>query len=740
MSATDRIAQVIVNLALDQTFDYRVPEDLAGKVQVGSKVTIPFGKSSRDGYVVALLGTSEFGDLKEVQAVVGDRPLIPEKLLVLGQWISNYYCCSREQATHALLPSVVRGGRVSPKKQKFVRLADDVDVATALEKLGTRAPRQADVLRLLARNNNVSLANLEKTAKVTESPIRALEEKKYIVIEDQIQARNPNASVAVLPTQSLPLNNEQADALQMVTDSVGKDRRDVILLYGVTGSGKTEVYLQAIQACLDRGEESIVLVPEIALTPQTIERFRGRFGNVISILHSHLSDGERYDEWTRINDGSVKIAIGARSAVFAPFRNLGLIVVDEEHEPSYKQDRVPRYNARDIAVMRGHFENLTVVLGTATPALESMYNVECGKYRLARLNKRADDALMPTMEVVDMAEVAMKEGRPQIFSRRLTNALQNVLEEGEQAMLFLNRRGYATHMQCLKCGFTAGCDECTVKFTYHRQVDRLVCHMCGETRTAPQTCPECNDANIKYSGLGTEKLAGAVKGILPHARVLRMDSDTMTRKNAYREALTAFRAGEHDILVGTQMIAKGLHFPNVTLVGIVFADLTLNLPDFRAGERTFQLLVQVAGRAGRGELPGHVIVQTYTPFHPVLLSAAKQDYDEFYENEIDARRLLNFPPCTHLLLAQFRGKKEQAVAGTADDFFRFLTAHLPDSVQMTPPIPCAILKKRGSFHYQILFTTDRIVSLSRYIKQVLGRFKKPKDIFISIDVDPMSVL
>ncbi|MDP7396875.1 MAG: primosomal protein N' [Lentisphaeria bacterium] len=740
MSATDRIARVIVNLALDQTFDYRVPEDLAAKVQIGSKVTIPFGKSSRDGYVVALLGTSEFGDLKEVQAVVGDRPLIPEKLVALGQWISDYYCCSREQATHALLPSVVRGGRVSPKKQKFVRLADNVDIATALEKLGTRAPRQADVLRLLARNNNVSLANLEKTAKVTESPIRALEEKKYIVIEDQVQARNPNASVAVLPTQTLPLNDEQADALQMVNDSAGKDRRDVILLYGVTGSGKTEVYLQAIQACLDRGEESIVLVPEIALTPQTIERFRGRFGDIISILHSHLSDGERYDEWTRINDGSVKIAIGARSAVFAPFRNLGLIVVDEEHEPSYKQDRLPRYNARDIAVMRGHFENATVVLGTATPALESMYNVEGGKYRLARLNKRADDALMPTMEIVDMAEVAMKEGRPQIFSQRLTNALQNALEEGEQVMLFLNRRGYATHMQCLKCGFTAGCDECTVRFTYHRQVDRLVCHMCGETRTAPQTCPECNDANIKYSGLGTEKLAGAVKGILPHARVLRMDSDTMTRKNAYREALTAFRAGDYDILVGTQMIAKGLHFPNVTLVGIVFADLTLNLPDFRAGERTFQLLVQVAGRAGRGELPGHVIVQTYTPFHPALMSAAKQDYDEFYENEIDARRLLNFPPCTHLLLAQFRGEQEQAVAGTADDFFRFLTAHLPDSVQMTPPIPCAILKKRGSFHYQILFTTERIVSLSRYIKQVLGRFKKPKDVFISIDVDPMSVL
>ncbi len=740
MSATDRIARIIVNLALDQTFDYRVPKDLAGKVQVGSKVTIPFGKSSRDGYVVALLKTSEFEDLKEIQAVVGDRPLIPEKLLALGQWIADYYCCSREQATHALLPSVVRGGRVSPKKQKFVRLSDDIDVATALEKLGTRAPRQADVLRLLARNNNVSLANLEKAAKVTESPIRALEEKKYIVIEDQVQTRNPNASVAVLPTQTLPLNEEQADALQMVADSVAKDRRDVILLYGVTGSGKTEVYLQAIQACLDRGEESIVLVPEIALTPQTIERFRGRFGDVVSILHSHLSDGERYDEWTRINDGSVKIAIGARSAVFAPFRNPGLIVVDEEHEPSYKQDRLPRYNARDIAVMRGQFENVTVMLGTATPALESMYNVERGKYRVARLNKRADDALMPTMEIVDMAEVAMKEGRPQIFSRRLTTALQNVLEEGEQAMLFLNRRGYATHMQCLKCGYTASCDDCTVRFTYHRQVDRLVCHMCGETRTAPQTCPECNDDNIKYSGLGTEKLESAIKGILPHARVLRMDSDTMTRKNSYREALTAFRAGDYDILVGTQMIAKGLHFPNVTLVGIVFADLTLNLPDFRAGERTFQLLVQVAGRAGRGELPGHVIVQTYTPFHPALLSAAKQDYDEFYENEIDARRLLSFPPCAHLLLAQFRGEQEQAVASTADAFFQFLTAHLPDSVQMTPPIPCAILKKRGSFHYQILFTTDRIVSLSRYIKQVLRKFKKPKDIFISIDVDPMSVL
>lgn len=740
MPESNHIARIIVNLALDQTFDYRVPDALAGDVHIGSKVSVPFGKSTRDGYVVSLNATSEFDNLKEVLAVIGDRPMIPEKLLTLAQWISEYYCCTREQATHSLLPSVVRGGRISAKKQKFVRLADGVDVAAALADLGNRAPRQADALRLLARRNSVSLAALEKEEKITNSPIRALADKNLVVIEDQVQGRNPNANITVLPTLPLELTEEQVAALGTITDSYDSDRREVILLYGITGSGKTEVYLQAIQISLDRGEEAIVLVPEIALTPQTIERFRGRFGDRVSVLHSRLSDGERYDEWTRINNAEVKIVVGARSAVFAPFRNLGLIVVDEEHEPSYKQDQLPRYNARDIAIMRGHFENVTVVLGTATPALESMYNVERGKYRMARLTERPDEAMRPTMEIVDMAEVAMKEGRPQIFSRQLTSAMQNILEKGEQAMLFLNRRGYATHMQCLKCGYLASCDDCTVNFTFHRQENRLVCHMCGETRAAPEVCPECGDKNIKYSGLGTEKLASAAGGAFPNARILRMDSDTMTRKDSYRTALAAFRAGEYDILVGTQMIAKGLHFPNVTLVGIVFADLTLNLPDFRSGERTFQLLVQVAGRAGRGELPGHVVIQTYTPFHPALLTALKQDYDEFYEQEIDARRQLDFPPCSRLLLIQFRGEDEVTVSKTADGFYQFISPSMPGTVQISPPIPCAILKKRGAFHYQMLLTTHRIMSLSKRIKRALAAFKKPKNVYISVDVDPMSVL
>ncbi|MEO6034861.1 MAG: primosomal protein N', partial [Verrucomicrobiota bacterium] len=440
------------------------------------------------------------------------------------------------------------------------------------------------------------------------------------------------------------------------------------LLHGVTGSGKTEVYLQAIAHALEKGNGAIVLVPEISLTPQTVERFKARFSSgplktLVAVLHSHLSGGERHDEWHKIRQGRARIVIGARSAVFAPVDPLGLIIVDEEHENSYKQEESPRYHARDVAVVRGQMENAVVVLGTATPSLESFYNVTKGKYALLELLQRADDKKMPVVRVIDMRQVARKEKAPQIFSHQLKEAITQRLEKKEQTILFLNRRGFATSMQCPLCGYIAECPNCSVSLTYHRAAEKLACHICGHEQKAPTICPEpkCRNPQIRFSGMGTEKVENTLAKLFPHAKIKRMDSDTLKRKEDYRNILGDFKRGKIDIFVGTQMIAKGLHFPNVTLVGIIYADLSLHVPDFRAGERTFQLLTQVSGRAGRGDIEGEVFVQAFTPFHPAIQFARRHDFAGFYEQEIEFREQLKYPPLSRVALLTIKGRNEEKV-------------------------------------------------------------------------------
>ncbi len=609
-----------------------------------------------------------------------------------------------------------------------------------MQTLNNKAEKQADVLRFLASNHQCSLTEVVKKCKVSYSTIRSMEAKNYIVLKDEVEERDPFANDHIIPTSPLTLNTEQSHAFSEVIRSINNDKKDVILLFGVTGSGKTEIYLQSIAECLKQNQESIVLVPEIALTPQTIERFRGRFGEQVSVLHSHLSSGERFDEWNKINNGRVKIVVGARSALFAPFRNLGLIIVDEEHETSYKQENVPRYQARDVAVMRGKIENATVILGTATPSVESYYNAQTGKYNLVTLTQRIEEQQLPKMGIVDLGVEYEKNEKYQIFSQRLIKEVNDALENGEQVMLFLNRRGYATQLQCLQCGYVAECSECTMNFTYHKSRSQLMCHLCGAILKAPDKCPECSDKGIRFSGLGTEKIEASVKGIFPYARTLRMDSDTMTKKDSYRQALTSFRAGEVDILIGTQMIAKGLHFPNVTVVGVIFADQCLNLTDFRAGERTFQLLVQVAGRSGRGDLPGRVIVQTYTPFHPILISAIDQDYPTYFKQELESRRQLKLPPLEHLLLLSFKGEDEEKVRSYAEYCHELLISKIPKHITCSPALPSPIFKKRGLYTYQVLMCTDKIMVLSKYIKQFFNSVKCPKKINVTIDVDPFSLL
>ncbi|MGA0334065.1 MAG: replication restart helicase PriA, partial [Kiritimatiellia bacterium] len=613
------IARVVVDVALDKEFDYRVPETLRGTLKAGMQVKVPFGRRETEGFVLGFREKSAFSELKPIVGLAQETPLISPKIMELAKWMADYYVAPIEQAVKTVLPGAVRKRGASFKKQLFATPAEKASVEAELAVLRRQAPRQAAALDILLSGEQMLMSDLVRAAKVTHATLRSLEQKGFLHIAEGVQGRDPLAQQEFLRTNALTLNPEQASALEKITDGVDSQALKVVLLHGVTGSGKTEVYLQALSHTLDQGKDAIVLVPEIALTPQTVERFRGRFGEGLAVLHSHLSDGERHDEWHRVNRGEARVVVGARSALFAPVKNLGLIVVDEEHEATYKQEESPRYHARDMAVMRGHLEGCTVVLGSATPSVESLQNVQQGKYDIARLGIRADDRQLPRMKVVDMRHQRY-EGKPTLFSSDLVEGIRLRINLGEQVMLFLNRRGYAKNLTCPECGFVPECPDCSVALTYYKRLGYLRCHFCGHAERVPERCPSegCQAEDWQYMGSGTEKIENQLARIFPQAHIRRMDSDTMTSKLAYHHVLGAFRKGEIDILIGTQMIAKGLHFPNVTLVGVVNADATLHMPDFRAGERAFQLFTQVAGRAGRGDVAGEVIIQTYTPTHPAV--------------------------------------------------------------------------------------------------------------------------
>ena len=556
--------------------------------------------------------------------------------------------------------------------------------------------------------------------------------------------RDPHADEQFIASDNLELNAEQIVALRAVEASLdAPDEARPILLHGVTGSGKTEIYLQAIRSTLSRGKTAIVLVPEISLTPQTVERFKSRFAakqDEVAVLHSHLSEGERHDEWHKIHSGRARIVIGARSAVFAPLANLGLIVVDEEHENSYKQEEAPRYHARDVAVVRAKIEKCVVVLGTATPSLESYYNATREKYQLVSLTQRVDDCQMPLIRIVDLRQERRKQKGPTILADKLRTAMADRLEKGEQTILFLNRRGFSTSLLCSNCGEARDCPNCSVALTFHRTAARLSCHLCGHTAAVPKKCPACNQDALIYSGFGTEKVEANVSQIFPKAVVRRMDADSMTRKDLYRETLRAFRAGKIDVLVGTQMIAKGLHFPNVTLVGIINADLALHLPDFRAGERTFQLLTQVAGRAGRGEQPGEVFVQTYTPFSPSIQFARHHDFAGYFEQELEFRERCDFPPFKHAVLITIRSEHEARAKFSAETLARRLKEALPDEFTLGSPAPAPLEKLQGHFCFHILIRGAAIMRLSRMIREVLDKLPFPEDVAVGVDVDPYQLL
>jgi primosomal protein N' len=980
------IARVTLELALGKEFDYLVPDEMAGLVEVGTRVKVPFARRQVMGCVTALPDSSPHPNLRPLIKIIGRQSFVSPKILQLARWMGEYYCCPPEIALKTVLPEAVRKEKEGWREQLFVRALPVNGAGPKLSK------RQAQVLEIVRKREELPFQELLQSADTTAQTLRRLEDKGLITITPQIVERDPYDREIISATQSLTFNADQQHAFEEITAAMGgtgvppvdfgvppksdapptlaagigrdaqskqagglfhpiseitvrrrllphfeipgssyhvtwrtfpnltlseearektlaacrfwhgkkmkcylacvmpdhvhlliqslpiqeKGKNDVyslseilhgiksfsahevnkvmkrhgpvwqqesfdrmirsetdlhekwdyiwnnprqlelvgpleeypfiwtpggtgvppvdfgvppksapkasadvvlksntpstlaagigrdaqsrqagglfhrvFLLHGVTGSGKTEVYLQAIARSLQQGKGAIVLVPEISLTPQTVERFKARFSSgplqtLVAVLHSHLSGGERHDEWHKIRQGRARIVIGARSAVFAPVDPLGLIIVDEEHEHSYKQEESPRYHARDVAVVRARMENAVVVLGSATPSMESFYNAQKGKYRLLEMPIRADHKKMPVVRVVDMRQVARHEKGTPILSPQLKEAIHSRLDRREQTLLFLNRRGFATSLQCPLCGYVAKCPNCSLSLTYHRQAGKLRCHICAHEANAPVVCPEpkCRNPAIRYAGLGTEKVEATLGKLFPTARIRRMDSDTLKRKEDYRRILGDFRTGKIDVLVGTQMIAKGLHFPNVTLVGIIHADLSLHMPDFRAGERTFQLLTQVAGRAGRGDVEGEVFVQAFTPFHPAIQYARRHDFTGFYEDEIYFRRKENYPPVSRIALLLLKGRNEEKV--------KFSAMHVRHEIEkwsgtfpgmiLKGPAPALLARAEGKFRFHIMLRTRQMTLLSQKLAGLIASLTLPEEVAMTVDIDPVNLM
>jgi primosomal protein N' (replication factor Y) len=797
------IARVTLEIALRKEFDYAIPPEMAGRIEVGSRVKVPFGPRLVMGVVTALIQESTHTNLRAITKIIGQQSLVTPKVLQLARWIGDYYCCPVEIALKSVLPDAVRKEDSGWRERLFVRVVPRVGELPKLTK------RQEDVWNVIEEWRELPLQELLRLTGTTAETARKLEDKGLVTISPQVSERDPYANEHILPSQPLVLNDEQAAALAKIikamdAGSEGVRKREsgttapattlthsptpsssgTFLLHGVTGSGKTEVYLQAIAHALEQGKGAIVLVPEISLTPQTVERFKARFSSgklqtLVAVLHSHLSTGERHDEWHKIRQGRARIVIGARSAIFAPVDPLGLIIVDEEHEHSYKQEESPRYHARDVAVVRGQMEGAVVVLGSATPSMESFYNAHRGKYTLLEMKLRVDAQKMPIVRVVDMRAENRKSKGAQFFSQQLKEAITQRLEKGEQVILFLNRRGWSTSLQCPSCGYVAECPNCSVSLTYHRAAQKLLCHICGHEAKAPKVCPEpkCSNPAIRYSGLGTERVEDTLTKLFPQARIKRMDSDVLKRKDDFRRILGDFRTGKIDILVGTQMIAKGLHFPNVTLVGIIHADLSLHIPDFRAGERTFQLLTQVAGRAGRGDVEGEVFVQAFTPFHPAIQYARRHDYAGFYDQEIEFREQLKYPPAGRIALIVLKGRNEEKVKFSAEHVRAelekrgrveesgkagkreserpelalgldvkepshspaFSPARLPSDLVIAGPAPAPLARAESFYRYQLMLRTRQMSVLSRHLAALIESLELPDDVTLAVDIDPVNL-
>ncbi len=620
------------------------------------------------------------------------------------------------------------------------------DLEEVLNNLPPQASKQKQIIEYMNDSapggDGILASTLLEEMATTSSTIKSLVHKGYLMEKNVEMYRDPFENRTFEKTSPLPLTSQQDQAIHPILNTIDQKKHHTFLLYGVTGSGKTEIYLQSIQRVLQEGKEAIVMVPEISLTPQMVHRFKGRFGNDVAVLHSGLSIGEKYDEWRKIQRKEVKVVVGARSAVFAPFENIGIIIIDEEHETSYKQEENPRYHARDVAIYRGDYHQCPVILGSATPSLESFARASKGVYGLLTLDKRMNDGPLPSVDIVDMRE-ELRKGNRSMFSTELFEKLQDRLEKGEQTVLFLNRRGHSSFIMCRDCGFVLQCPNCDISLTYHRFSNGMKCHYCGYEESVPTTCPECTSEHIRYFGTGTQKVEEELTKLIPDARIIRMDVDTTSRKGSHEKLLTAFGEGKADILLGTQMIAKGLDFPNITLVGVLSADTMLHLPDFRAAEKTFQLLTQVSGRAGRHTLPGEVVIQTYTPEHYSIELASNHDYNRFYQQEMMMRKMGSYPPFFYLTLITLSHEDLLKVVDIAEKMAGYIRSKLSEATIILGPAASPIPRIKNRYRYQCLIKYKREPNLGITLKTVLDQFQQQyasSGLTISIDVNPYMMM
>ena len=713
--------------SLNKTFIYKVPDELKDKIKVGMKVYVPFGKSEVFGFVMELQNNNDTGyDAKEIIRIDNEELVLNKELMDVGKHLSSITLCTLITAYQTMLPSSLKIKKQEHNYDKYDEYLTLTDKLKAMEYI-CKYPRR--IAQIKAINNILEVGKLNKK-EVSSEVVKALEENGIIVIEKVNKYRINKDSGKIVKKH---LTEDQ----ESVYKSVDFNKHDTYLLYGVTGSGKTEVYIKWIEKCIDEGKTAIMLVPEIGLTTQIAKRFYEAFGSDVAIFHSSLSEGEKYDEYLKILRGEVHVVVGTRSAVFVPLKNLGIIIIDEEDSSSYKQDNNPRYHAKDIAIYRGKYNNIPVVLGSATPTLESKARADKGVYKLLRLTNRVGNAKLPIIHVIDM-EPEMKK-RNMIFSEFLQNKIKEKLERREQIILLLNRRGFSTFITCSNCGYTYKCPSCDITLTFHKSTNNLICHYCGYQKKKDEVCPECHEESLNYYGLGTEKLEERIKEMYPSARVVRMDQDTTRNKGMHESIINDFKDYKYDILLGTQMISKGLDFPKVTLVGVINADASLNIPDYRSSEVTYSLLSQVAGRAGRSEIPGEVIIQTFNPDNYVIECVKNNNYDRFYLQEMQFRKNLKYPPYYYLVSVKVVGKIYEKTIENSQKVKKYLADNLNKETIVLGPTTASVFKFNNEYRMQIIIKYKFDDKLMETLKDLDNIFSSNKDNYLEIDFNPLRI-
>ncbi len=751
------VAEVIINRGakkLNRTFDYNIPKEIEELILVGSKVLVPFGNGGKltEGFVVGIKEKSEF----EVKDIAKLEENLTDKQIALAKWMAKRYFCNVSDCIKLMLTPGTRNKnkekRIQDKKINTVFLKKSIEeIELEIQNEKIKSDKQKRILNFIKDNEGATIPEIEMFTDCSRAIVNTLIKNGYLEIVEKKIERNPLLGRDCEKSYKLQLTEEQKEAFKSVEKVINEEKYKQFLLYGVTGSGKTEVYLQLIEKVLKIGKNAIVLVPEISLTPQMLDRFISRFGkDEIAILHSKLSIGERHDEWERIREKKAKIVIGARSAIFAPIENIGIIIIDEEHDNSYKSETNPRYNAKEIAKILAKENNAPLVLGSATPDIVTFYNsqnlideseekkINRAKIQLLELTKRANNSSLPKVEIIDLKQ-ELANGNRSMLSVELYNSIEENLKQKRQTILFLNRRGYSTFIMCRNCGYTVKCPNCNISMTYHSYERRLKCHYCGHEEKIVNICPECHSDKIRYFGTGTQKLEQEIHKQFPNASTIRMDIDTVTKKNSHEEILNKFRNDNIDILIGTQMVVKGHHFPNVTLVGVIAADSSLNIDDYRANERTFQILTQVAGRAGRENLPGKVVIQTYNPDNFSIICAQKQNYNMFYETEIELRKQLKYPPFCDIILIGFNSYNEIEIKNISNKMYQYLVQRLNnEQFKIFRPMPCPIDKIQNRYRWRIIIKGKMTEEVNGILNACLKEIYQEniKDTRISIDVNP----